>query len=72
MQTVPHVDLHPYQSKWYEIVRLPLRRENKCASTLPPTYTLRPDGKIVVLNQCKKSGGSLSASKGTARPVSKA
>ncbi|HEU4635209.1 MAG TPA: lipocalin family protein, partial [Edaphobacter sp.] len=32
MQTVPHVDLNRYQGTWYEIVRLPLRWENKCAS----------------------------------------
>jgi apolipoprotein D and lipocalin family protein len=63
MQTVPHLDLHPCQSKWYEIVRLPLHWENKRASDVTATCTLRLDGKIAVLNQCKKSGSfrSLSA-----------
>ncbi|QHS52662.1 lipocalin family protein [Edaphobacter sp. 12200R-103] len=71
MQTVPHVDLNRYQGRWYEIVRLPLRWENKCASDVTANYTLRPDGKIGVLNQCRKKDGSLSESKGTARPASK-
>lgn len=71
MQTVPHVDLNRYQGRWYEIVRLPLRWENKCASNVTATYTLRADGKIGVVNRCKKKDGSVSESKGTARPASK-
>jgi apolipoprotein D and lipocalin family protein len=43
------VDLNKYAGKWYEIARLPnfFERKLKCASA---TYTLRPDGKITVLN----------------------
>jgi apolipoprotein D and lipocalin family protein len=71
MQTVPHVDLNRYQGRWYEIVRLPLRWENKCAADVTANYTLRPDGKIEVVNRCRKKDGSLSESKGTARLASK-
>jgi apolipoprotein D and lipocalin family protein len=67
MQTVPHVDLTRYQGRWYEVARLPLRWENKCASAVTATYTLRSDGKVDVLNQCKKSDGSSTQSHGTAR-----
>ena len=47
---VSDVDLTRYQGKWYEIARLPnyFERKLKCTSA---TYTLREDGKIVVLNQ---------------------
>lgn len=71
MQTVPHVDLNRYQGRWYEIVRLPLYWENKCASNVTATYTLRTDGRITILNQCRKTDGSISESTGTARPASK-
>jgi apolipoprotein D and lipocalin family protein len=47
---VSNVDLNRYQGLWYEIARLPnyFERKLKCASA---TYTLRPDGKITVLNK---------------------
>jgi len=46
---IASVDLNKYAGKWYEIARLPnfFERKLKCASA---TYTLRPDGKITVLN----------------------
>ena len=46
---VATVDINRYTGKWYEIARLPnfFERKLKCASA---TYTLRPDGKITVLN----------------------
>jgi apolipoprotein D and lipocalin family protein len=64
--TVPLVDLDRYQGTWYEIVRLPLSWENKCASNVTATYTLRPDGKMTVLNQCRKKDGTETATTGTA------
>jgi apolipoprotein D and lipocalin family protein len=46
---VSTVDLKRYTGKWYEIARLPnfFERKLKCTSA---TYTLRDDGKIIVLN----------------------
>lgn len=46
---VKSVDLKRYQGLWYEIARLPnfFERKLKCATA---TYTIRPDGKITVLN----------------------
>jgi apolipoprotein D and lipocalin family protein len=67
MKTVPSVDLNRYQGQWYEVARLPLRWENKCASDVTATYTLRPDGKIDVFNRCRKKDGSFTDSHGTAR-----
>jgi apolipoprotein D and lipocalin family protein len=47
---VSDVDLNRYKGLWYEIARLPnfFERKLKCTSA---TYTLRPDGKITVLNK---------------------
>jgi apolipoprotein D and lipocalin family protein len=71
LDTVDHVDLSRYQGKWFEIARLPLSWENKCASDVTAIYTSRPDGKIAVLNSCLKSSGKVTQSKGTAKIASK-
>jgi apolipoprotein D and lipocalin family protein len=71
MRTVSHVDLKRYQGKWYEVARLPLSWEKKCASDVTATYTLRADGKVDVLNECRKFDGTMTRSHGTARVASK-
>jgi apolipoprotein D and lipocalin family protein len=67
LEVVPSVDLARYAGKWYEIARLPNRFQRHCASDTTATYTLRPDGKITVLNECRKADGSRKSAKGTAR-----
>ena len=67
MQVVPSVDLARYAGKWYEIARLPNRFQRHCASDTTAGYTLRPDGKIAVVNQCRQSDGRMKAANGTAR-----
>jgi apolipoprotein D and lipocalin family protein len=46
---VQSVDLNRYSGKWFEIARLPnfFERKLKCITA---TYSLRPDGKITVVN----------------------
>jgi apolipoprotein D and lipocalin family protein len=67
MQVVPSVDLNRYAGKWYEIARLPNRFQRHCASDTSASYTLRPDGKIAVVNACRASDGRMKTAKGTAR-----
>lgn len=67
LNVVPSVDLQRYAGKWYEIARLPAWFQRACQSDTTATYTLRPDGKITVLNECRKSDGSLKSAHGTAR-----
>ncbi len=64
---VPSVDLTRYAGRWYEIARLPNRFQRDCASDTTATYTLRPDGKITVLNECRTAAGRVKSAKGTAR-----
>lgn len=71
LAVVPSVDLVKYVGRWYEIARLPNRFEKKCVSSVTATYTLRPDGNIEVLNQCKKASGELQTAKGKAKVVDK-
>jgi apolipoprotein D and lipocalin family protein len=70
MRAVGSIDLQRYSGKWYEIARLPNRFQRDCASDTTATYTLRPDGKITVLNQCRTAEGKVKSARGTARLAS--
>ena len=67
LQVVARVDLNRYLGAWYEIARFPHRFQEGCVAT-QATYTLLEDGKIGVLNQCRKKSldGDLSTAKGKA------
>ena len=71
LDVVPHVDLNRYVGQWYEIARLPNRFEKKCANSVTATYSLRTDGKIEVVNRCRKSSGDYTTAKGKAKVVDK-
>lgn len=58
MKTLPtadDVDLGRYSGVWYEIARIPYREEKR-AVNIRATYTLRPDGRVDVLNECDLDG----------------
>ena len=67
LQTVPKVDLNRYLGTWYEIATIPQRFQKGCTA-VSATYTLRQDGKIAVLNECRKDSltGKYKAAKGKA------
>ncbi|MEP6911807.1 MAG: lipocalin family protein, partial [bacterium] len=71
LEVVNSVDLARYAGRWYEIARLPNRFEKKCADSVTATYTLRTDGKIEVVNRCRKSSGEYTTAKGKAKIVDK-
>jgi len=72
LTTVQQVDLHRYAGTWYEIARYPNRFQKKCDSDTTATYLLRDDGTVGVLNSCRKSDGTMTSSKGTAKVVDQA
>lgn len=49
---VPSVDLQRYQGLWYEIARYPTSFQRNCQG-VTAEYTLRPDGRINVVNTCR-------------------
>ncbi|MBC6605514.1 lipocalin family protein [Hymenobacter sp. BT188] len=65
-----HVDLGRYMGVWYEIARLPTRFEKGCQH-VTAEYSLRPDGKVAVINSCRKNSptGPLEIARGVARVV---
>lgn len=54
LEVVPYVDLNRYIGTWYEIATIPQRFQKGCVG-VTATYTLRDDGKIGVLNKCRKN-----------------
>jgi len=71
LEVVSAVDLSRYAGRWYEIARLPNRFEKKCADSVTATYTLRSDGKVDVVNRCRKANGEYTTASGKAKIVDK-
>ena len=71
LETVTSVDLSRYVGQWYEIARLPNRFEKKCADSVTANYTLMDDGRIKVVNRCRKKSGEFTTATGKAKVVDK-
>lgn len=67
VEAVPSLDLARYAGRWYEIARLPNRFQEKCACCTSATYTLRPDGRVSVVNECRTRDGATTRAEGVAR-----
>ena len=53
LAVVPGVEIDRYLGTWYEIARYPNRFQKECVA-VTADYSLRPDGKIKVVNACRK------------------
>lgn len=62
------IDLKQYLGRWYEIARYEQRFERGCEG-VTADYSLRADGKIDVLNRCRKSTGKIDEARGIAKVV---
>lgn len=69
LKAVDRVDLRRYAGKWYEIARYPNRFQRDCESDTTAEYNLRNDGKIQVINSCRKKDGTITTARGTAKVV---
>ena len=68
--TVDSVDLNEYAGTWYEIGRLPMYFQRKCAGDVTANYTQKTDGSgMVVTNKCVSEDGSGITAEGLAKPV---
>lgn len=68
--TVDSVDLNEYAGTWYEIGRLPMYFQRKCAGDVTANYTQKTDGSgIIVTNKCMAEDGSGITAEGLAKPV---
>ena len=71
LEVVQSVDLTRYVGRWYEIARLPNSFQKKCADTVTADYKMSEDGKIEVVNRCRKASGEYTTATGEAKIVDK-
>jgi apolipoprotein D and lipocalin family protein len=69
LHTVDTVDLQRYLGTWYEIARYPNRFERDCDSNTTAQYSRRNDGRIEVVNSCRKPSGKTKSVRGVAKVV---
>ncbi len=69
LQALPTLDVPPYMGTWYQVAWFPNRFQKQCVSDTSATYRQQPDGRIEVLNRCRKADGSFDEALGQARPV---
>jgi apolipoprotein D and lipocalin family protein len=69
LSTIASIDVSRYLGTWYEIANFPNRFQKQCASDTSATYGLLDDGRIRVVNRCRKADGSEDAVEGVARQV---
>lgn len=67
--SVPELDISRYAGHWYEIARLPMPFQKKCARDVTASYTLRDDGLVGVRNACVSARGEPIVAEGVARRV---
>jgi len=69
VKTVASVDLQRYAGKWYELARYPNKFQKKCVGNTTATYTLKENGRLVVLNECLKQNGRMQSAKAEGKVV---
>ncbi|MFM5883819.1 MAG: lipocalin family protein [Novosphingobium sp.] len=67
-QPAKTVELQRYLGKWYELARYEQGFQKDCDG-VTAEYALRDDGKISVLNRCRKPDGKIDDAKGKAKIV---
>lgn len=68
LHTVDAVDVPRYCGTWYEVASVPRKRQKRCTNTRAE-YTLTPEGKVLVVNSCRRHGKTVSI-KALGSPVS--
>jgi apolipoprotein D and lipocalin family protein len=74
-RTVGQVDLARYAGTWFEAARFPTSFQDSArvrCEAVSATYTLRPDGRVGVVNRCRNAlaGGAERVAEGVARSAS--
>jgi apolipoprotein D and lipocalin family protein len=66
---IASLDVNRYIGTWYEVAKFPNQFQKQCASDTTADYGLREDGRIRVVNRCRKADGSEDAVEGVARQI---
>ncbi len=67
LATIPALDVKRYMGTWYEIARFPNSFQKKCVGFTTATYSVREDGRVDVVNRCRRPDGGTDTANGVAR-----
>jgi apolipoprotein D and lipocalin family protein len=67
LATIPSLDLKRYVGTWYEIAKFPNSFQDKCVGYTTATYSAREDGRIDVVNRCRRKDGDQQVAEAVAR-----
>lgn len=66
---IASLDVPRYMGTWYEIAKYPNSFQKKCVADTRADYSLRPDGKLQVINRCRMANGEVNEAIGAARQL---
>ena len=69
LDTIASLDAKRYMGTWYEIAKFPNAFQRKCAGDTSATYSLRDDGRVRVVNRCRRADGGEDVAEGVARQI---
>jgi len=69
LATIPSLDVKRYMGTWYEIAKFPNSFQEKCVGFTTATYSVREDGRVDVVNRCRRADGSTDTANGVARQI---
>lgn len=67
VSSIASLDVPHYMGQWYEIGRLPMFFQRKCAKNTTANYRLQDDGNVEVTNRCTTASGDSIKATGLAR-----
>lgn len=65
--SVKNVDWQRYGGQWYELARLPNSFQRKCVGDVIARYSAAAEGRLQVLNTCRRDDGTVDSALGEAR-----
>jgi apolipoprotein D and lipocalin family protein len=68
LRTGASVDLQQFAGTYYEIARSPNHFQSECVGDVTVNYTVTTDGRLEVLNRCRRENGTIAQVRGVGRP----
>lgn len=69
LATIAALDLPRYMGTWYEIAKFPNWFQKKCIGQTRADYSVKPDGRVQVVNRCRLENGETSEAVGVAKQI---
>ena len=67
LAAVAALDVPRYMGTWYEIAKYPNFFQRNCTADTYAEYSLMDDGRVQVINRCRRENGEIDAASGVAR-----